>query len=173
VEFAGIHAMLSSPGKYVLNSIKLKYGGYSYILTGKDGVNYSQASKENIQYENQLKCIYNRNQYSFFSYVSIEDTNSNCESNQKVPLRIAYDTGAYPDDCKKGGMHLPLPFSRIDLIDLYFTDNIFNRPDPTLARKLLQNRFNRGISYAESQNYQSAINSFTEVINRPLKNASV
>ena len=167
VEFTNIKSSLNTPGNYVLRSIELKYGDYSHFLTGKDEHIYKSDSKENIQYENKLKSTFNLNLYSFISYNDIRskvEVSLNNVTADKVPIRIGHDPSMYPSGGKRSSMDIPLPFSRIDKIEFYYTDNIFFRPDSDLANEIIRANYNRGISFTKSQNYPLAINSFTEAI---------
>lgn len=160
-EFTGIKSTLQSPGKYKLRSIELLYGDYSYSITDD---NYDVDDEQNIQYENELKRKYDLNKYSFISYNDDLTTETNNQG-RKVPLRIGFDPSMFPDENKSYHMDIPLPFSRVDKIDLHFTNNIFRRPASASTSDLMRASYNRAISYTTSRDYQLAIDSFTEAIN--------
>jgi len=159
-EFTGIKSTLQLPGEYKLRSIELLYGEYFYFITDE---NYDVDDEQNIQYEKKLIHKYDLNQYSFVNYNDGSTIKTN-KHGRKVPLRIGYDPRMFSGENKNYHMDIPLPFSRIDKIDLHFTDNIFRRPDSAPANELMLMSYNRGVSYTTSHDYQLAIDSFTEAI---------
>lgn len=115
-EFNNISTTLASLGRYVLKSITIKQGDYSYYFTAEDDRDYHAAKSAYL--ENRLKFNYVNNLYSFVYCCTKdnEELSAANNANSRVPLRIAYDVGQYPH----GKISIPLPFNRIEIIDLHF-----------------------------------------------------